>query len=36
MPEMQLRQPGYKNVKKQGIHDIFIKTNKIKPAFNIT
>ena len=36
MPEMQLRQPGYKNVKKQGIRDMFIKTNKIKPAFNIT
>ena len=37
MPEMHLRQPGlsylqkakkeYKNLKKQEIHDIFIKTN---------
>ena len=26
----------YKNLKKQEIHDIFIKTNQIKHVFNMT
>ena len=46
MPEMHLRQPvdgpftrnkkEYKNLKKHEIHNIFIKTNWIKLAFNLT
>ena len=44
MPEMHLKQPEFthcacgpfKDLKKQEIHDIFIKMNKIKLFFNIT
>ena len=43
MPEIHLRQPKlqetkkeYKNLKKEEIHDIFLKTNKIKVVYHMT